>query len=212
MQNGKRLISGYGPKRRACKEANLWKVPKIEVFMEQTCVLVRERYLYMWNFPSGSSSPNWKLLKSMTGDQGNSAPTACCRFDLSAPSIRRERRMEYLVPRGEAMESDLCRVVDVLRRGACRTTHIAGGRPCPYPSAGANPCFGAFAIAIAPPLNSPYRPSQTHPPDFPLIETRIVRSSITPDMRSSRANFSHFQGLVGEEMIGDCKTRWISVW
>src|SRR5580698_11107890 len=33
--------------------------------MEQTCVLARVRYLYIRNSPSGSSLPNWKLLKSM---------------------------------------------------------------------------------------------------------------------------------------------------
>jgi|HubBroStandDraft_6_1064221.scaffolds.fasta_scaffold1372999_2 hypothetical protein len=35
--------------------------------MEQTCVAVREQYLYIRNSPTGCSSHNLKHLKSMTG-------------------------------------------------------------------------------------------------------------------------------------------------
>ena len=35
--------------------------------------------------------------------------------------------------------------------------------------------------------------------------------SITPDIRPSRANFSHYRGNRKREMIGGCKTCWIRV-
>jgi hypothetical protein len=55
--------------------------------MEQTCVLARARYLSTRNSPSGSSLPNWKLLKSMTGGSRQ----RCSHCLLSVCRVRRKR-------------------------------------------------------------------------------------------------------------------------
>src|ERR1700730_11981037 len=49
------------------QETCRWMVLRIEEFLERTSVLARAQYLSIQNFQSGSSSPNWKPLKSMTG-------------------------------------------------------------------------------------------------------------------------------------------------
>lgn len=113
--------------------------------MERTCVLVREQYLYVelpkWFFVAHLETlevDNWGIKATVL--------TAFCRIVVSAASIHRRRRMGNLVSHGEAMECVLCRVVDALRRGDCRTTYIPSCGTCPSSPVGANPCFGAFAI------------------------------------------------------------------
>jgi hypothetical protein len=81
--------------------------------MEQTCVLARARYLSIRNSPSGSSSPDWKRLKSMTA--GSRQQYSHCLL-----SVRRVGRKQFAVSSTwnilsltEAMELVLCRMVDV---------------------------------------------------------------------------------------------------